>query len=296
MASLYEVVSFHINIGVGDAAIHLLVEKNGSDNPKVRKACWIDGGEDNKHGKPPISETIAHIRKYYDFPDGHAQGLDDDDCNSFMRFDSVIITHWDKDHYGGIIGLIYDDLRGQYDQLRTTLDVEEAKEKMKTMTSRYFLYSTSGERQTTLYAPWWQKYHEYLGRKGLVKPFPKKINFKRASTNASDILDTVKTLTYSPANPSFVCENLCNLCYEPDEMIGVNFFSNERLSGGDFSEMTNPGILVEKMKAMKTKDRFPVAIYCVACRQYVIGSADSIYPDIYSIDEVSNEVIIFCNQ
>ncbi|KAK1536500.1 uncharacterized protein CCOS01_01820 [Colletotrichum costaricense] len=86
----YRVDSYHINIGVGDAAIHVLAKPN-INNPAILPECvkvvWIDAGK--RGGSSKVITTLENIKPLYQ---ARAGGF---------KIDVVIVTHWDGDHYGG---------------------------------------------------------------------------------------------------------------------------------------------------------------------------------------------------
>ncbi|KAF2147997.1 hypothetical protein K461DRAFT_324960 [Myriangium duriaei CBS 260.36] len=83
----YEVKSFFLNIGVGDGAIHVLVNKN-QPNQAV-SAVLIDGGRVSATGK--LLSAITKVAQEY----------------NIQHFDSIVITHWDGDHYEAVYKLLY---------------------------------------------------------------------------------------------------------------------------------------------------------------------------------------------
>jgi hypothetical protein len=99
----WNVLSFHVNVTVGDCAIHLLVLINPKDSQDVRvyKAVLIDGGSTHHHfpdhyavnGRDALKDAIASIE---------ALGYLDASGNKWkVQFDTVVVTHWDEDHHGG---------------------------------------------------------------------------------------------------------------------------------------------------------------------------------------------------
>jgi len=86
----YRVDSYHINIGVGDAAIHVLAKPN-INNPAILPECvkvvWIDAGKSG--GSSKVITTLENIEPLYKTRTGG------------FKIDVVIVTHWDSDHYGG---------------------------------------------------------------------------------------------------------------------------------------------------------------------------------------------------
>jgi hypothetical protein len=107
MGTAWRVHTWQLNIGVGDSAIHLLVDERdslgGQRKPEVQRAVLIDGGE-KMTSSEKIRNAITMIERQYDFPVG---------ANGQLRFDSIVITHWDSDHYEGIQGLLEEDYANQ---------------------------------------------------------------------------------------------------------------------------------------------------------------------------------------
>ncbi|KAK5265621.1 hypothetical protein LTR99_008758 [Exophiala xenobiotica] len=132
----YNVHSFHINVGAGDAAIYLLVDARPASSPgraggHVLSAVWVDGGKNSASDiqVAPVFETIAAAYTL--------------DTPNVLQFDSIIITHWDHDHYGGIVGLIRHDA-----------------DLISSGRCSFMKYNTRTRPPTpltTLYAPYWSK-------------------------------------------------------------------------------------------------------------------------------------------
>ncbi|KAK6349287.1 hypothetical protein TWF730_010037 [Orbilia blumenaviensis] len=126
MAYNYTVESYHINVGSGDGAIHIWTygkvnpgpsDPNDPNGPKERRkvvrAIFMDGGRNDgsikarkaKDSQPgsdkklreAINRTIINIEQNYCCKNKH----DGDD--SRLRFDAFIITHWDIDHFSGVL-------------------------------------------------------------------------------------------------------------------------------------------------------------------------------------------------
>jgi hypothetical protein len=89
MPSTFIVETFHVNIGLGDAAIHVLVKVTGTSKEAV-KIVWIDGGTGGPQPMKRFWKTITYIEKRYT----NLQGKQ-------LKFDVIVITHWDADHDGG---------------------------------------------------------------------------------------------------------------------------------------------------------------------------------------------------
>jgi hypothetical protein len=93
--------SLHVSVREGDCAIHLLVDDTGS-RPQVKAAVLMDGGmtHDVRDSgvpttsvtlqDPPLQQTMDWINRNYTCDGGK------------LMFDTIVITHWDGDHYNGI--------------------------------------------------------------------------------------------------------------------------------------------------------------------------------------------------
>ncbi|KAI1192594.1 hypothetical protein F5X97DRAFT_75535 [Nemania serpens] len=85
----YDVFSYFINVGVGDCGVHLLLDKGTN---AIVSSVIIDGGR--PAARDAVRQGIAHIAA---------------ELRTAFRFSAVVVSHWDDDHYGGLIKLLYDD-------------------------------------------------------------------------------------------------------------------------------------------------------------------------------------------
>lgn len=101
----YKVESFHLNVGAGDGAIHLLTSDPAVPGTKrmVQQAFLIDGGTSGNVYL--INELIVYIEINYLDKDGNAF-----ETANPLKFDSFVITHWDGDHYGGLEAWLLSDI------------------------------------------------------------------------------------------------------------------------------------------------------------------------------------------
>jgi hypothetical protein len=113
MAVLYEIHSLHINVGNGDAAIHLLVEPVTDAKNVVHRAILVDGGKTTAVDQ--IVKTIKYIEDTYAIVD--LDGTNQVDQSSTakppppqLRFDGIVVTKWAVDHSAGLLKLINDQL------------------------------------------------------------------------------------------------------------------------------------------------------------------------------------------
>jgi hypothetical protein len=105
MSHVWRVHTFQITVKVGDSSIHLLVD-TAVNPPMIYSAVLIDGGRTTK-SLLSIVEIIGVINEpsRYQFADNRFfenPGL----TTKSLRFDSIVITHWDVDHYEGVIKLL----------------------------------------------------------------------------------------------------------------------------------------------------------------------------------------------
>jgi hypothetical protein len=100
----FKVHTYHVNIDIGDCMIHLLVD-TATAPPTITRAVLIDGGFPG-----PTFQQIVRVINYIQTPGRYLF----DNTQHFgpglgnLRFDSIVITHWDKDHFGGVRDLILD--------------------------------------------------------------------------------------------------------------------------------------------------------------------------------------------
>ncbi|KAF3104127.1 hypothetical protein TWF102_000174 [Orbilia oligospora] len=110
----YGVDSYHINVGAGDCAIHLLTRftyQGGNETiPRIKRAVLVDFGWEQGHqwgsGYEGLKQTLGVIRRKYN--------LDSD-----LKFDAVVITHWDGDHFHGLWPFIHYDMTELWDAVCT---------------------------------------------------------------------------------------------------------------------------------------------------------------------------------
>ncbi|RSL77000.1 hypothetical protein CEP51_009456 [Fusarium floridanum] len=125
--SKVSVESFHINVGLGDCAIHVLAKRETTTGKLyAESAVLIDGGLGNDAASQNIDDTIEAIETRFENLDSN---------KNLLRFRSVVVTHWDADHWEGIDRLLK---RGS-----------ELLDKKK----RYRRFYYDSEGTTTVYAP-----------------------------------------------------------------------------------------------------------------------------------------------
>jgi hypothetical protein len=105
MSVKYRIGYYQVNIGVGDSEIVLLIKETTSSPPteEILKAVLIDGG-DLPPGDTYQLQNIKHVMKNIETEFKLKDGL---------KFDVVVITHWDEDHYKGVLEMMFYDMQLQ---------------------------------------------------------------------------------------------------------------------------------------------------------------------------------------
>jgi hypothetical protein len=129
--------SYHINIGNGDGSIHVLVSQPGR---VAHKCVLIDGGSAMHWWKlkldprvkgsthDPIRDMVKYLGSVYDWGAG-APGC---------QFDTIVLTHWDEDHWGKMLRTIMEDAY-EADKNKTRIP--------------YLKYDADGLPETYFYVP-----------------------------------------------------------------------------------------------------------------------------------------------
>ncbi|MCJ1395661.1 hypothetical protein MMC18_008547 [Xylographa bjoerkii] len=93
----YEVDSYFIDVSDGDCAVHVLVQVQGNQRT-FQKAILVDGGRLERQQR--VKSAFDSIRQEYYLPE--------------LRFNAIVVTHWDDDHFQATQKMIRDDLIAQY--------------------------------------------------------------------------------------------------------------------------------------------------------------------------------------
>jgi hypothetical protein len=131
VAFTWEVDSYHVNCGIGDCSIHILVKVSADGSSELKRVLLLDGGTGRgTETAVPLNRTIELIEgnpRYWNGGTG------------YLQFHAVVISHWDEDHWGGIARM----LRDAYDENNSGLRFR----------GRYkrFIYTDSGP-ETMVYA------------------------------------------------------------------------------------------------------------------------------------------------
>lgn len=209
MAPALNVVSYHINVAAGDSAIHVLEgPKSDTDTTIIcHHAVLIDGGRQCSATGTPLQATIAKLQTHY----------------GVFQFDAIVITHWDTDHFAGIVNLLCRGFSAQYNNAATPKPSDKDVMGWK---SRYLKYGPGGELLSTLYAPYWaDKGGTVPGNLfGNKEPAGKLIARKAPG---GYVIDVALGLM-----PPLVAMNVCNLCCSSSKYIGRELFSGASLGSG----------------------------------------------------------------
>ncbi|KAF4626263.1 hypothetical protein G7Y89_g11895 [Cudoniella acicularis] len=101
MADPYEdwdVRSYFLNVGIGDSSVHILINRVTNH---LESGVLIDGGV--KGAVDAVSTAITAIPEFVNDP--------------AFRLTAVVVTHFDEDHVGGLLKLLYDDWVGRNPRL-----------------------------------------------------------------------------------------------------------------------------------------------------------------------------------
>lgn len=128
MGSQWRVDSHHVNVGNGDCSIHVLVYLPD----RAFKCVLLDGGSawmsidpgTGANSQNPIRNMLAYLDTAYRW------------INNRCQFDTVVLSHWDEDHYGNLLKTIKEDASP-----RTTIP--------------YLKYDNNNAPATFFYAPNW---------------------------------------------------------------------------------------------------------------------------------------------
>lgn len=259
----FGVDSYHVTVGTGDCSIHLLICKtNPLGGYTVLSAVIIDGGTGGRSEAAypnPIDKTIQWIQDNY-IPSHALEG-------GILKFSAVVITHWDKDHYGGLLKYFYSDVQGKPSTYQHPN-----------------LYWANGNPGTYLYAPYWSRFYDPhgvnpLGANGAplwlaVEPRPNVEEWAVMMLSAKEFL-------FSTRVPLFLLRTPNNEfgCPEDRKALGVNLFTNSFIQGGGYANVNTldsllqangPGY-IDTDGNLQRDGRAP-GLYCIAAKRRILGS------------------------
>lgn len=260
----FEVHSYHINVDVGDCAIHVLASApaSGSTKPTPVSAVLIDAGY-KRHG----GFWLDHFCKDY-LNDKYAW------VGGSVKFDSVVVTHWDGDHYGGILDLLTDDFDDQAKEALAagTLPgtVEGARTFIHKLRCRWFKYNDKQAPLTCFYAPYW-KSQEFMGASGYPNTNLERVDPVPPSTNAT-LSANFKLKTGQ--NKKVVslddwAKNVAILRTTVDEVLGIDLFSDKKMYTGTAVEhVVSPDVVSDYI--VSSGHNRPV-LFCIRAMKSQVG-------------------------
>ncbi|KAL8792889.1 MAG: hypothetical protein Q9195_004531 [Heterodermia aff. obscurata] len=150
----YVTESFHVNVGSGDGAIHLLTSNRPDpvNNPNnlrtVERAILVDGGRE------PAADTIDIVVQLIE-NSYFCKDVDPVYNNRYLVFDAIVITHWDGDHWEGVARYISSEI--QFIALDPNRNINHL-EQVYCRRARYEAPDPNthfhGAPQTFIYMPW----------------------------------------------------------------------------------------------------------------------------------------------
>ena len=199
--------TIHLNIGVGDCSIVCKLRKGvkAKAKPILTGAVLIDGGFATAAGiiKKCLTEQLP---KLYDVET-------DMDGKGKVILDAVVITHWDKDHYGGIINLIRNDLKEQ--------SKDKSRKEIESLRCSFFRqHSVAPDIPfTTMYVPYWD-----IGS-GSQKSTPLTRLTRNNPGPFSTSYDTMDFDLVDKGNDHLWVKDLCRLSSSWQQNLGQNLFN-----------------------------------------------------------------------
>ena len=191
------VESHHVNVDIGDCAVHILCESDAASGKTVKSAVLIDGGTSSPSDNAPRN-IINKLTVLYKL-------------SKKLTLQTIIVTHWDEDHYGGLRDLISQDMKKAIkDGLSPSKGLD------------YLLWDpANGTPQTYFYCP--NENVTKLLKKGLAG------GFRRGTKPNEQYIEVC--VSEEPQGeiwkPFAILRSADNDVYT---VLGVNFFSNNKLS------------------------------------------------------------------
>jgi hypothetical protein len=259
MPPTYEVHVFHINVPLGDSAIYLLVDV-GSKPFFVDAAVLLDGGQVSAVDSIVRTINTINTNGVYIFDRAKPPVV------KHLCFDSLVITHWDRDHCNGLVMLLEKDFAEQKEKGITTLK------------SPLLFYDTNDEPQSTLYAPYWNKSESALffgPRKGQEKEelSSHSSKCKRVMQGKSASLQ-MKGAAKTKKLGGYQADKIAKINTGARNILGVDFFKlleNPRgiIDSKNFVQVRSPAKLIELHGPASRP-----GLYCIAADGLILGQND----------------------
>ncbi|KAF4417065.1 hypothetical protein FACUT_12497 [Fusarium acutatum] len=240
---------WHLNIDAGDSAIHVLVE-SGNVQQVPTKVVLVDGGFKD-YGGFWINKIRGKLKTHY--------GLQHD-----IKFDGLVVTHFDADHYGGIVQLFDDDIQNQWNRKlenksENQFSYEALNAKWKELMEAYSPSFLNTEAH--IYMPYWDKCNtkeELRNALGNVN-FPPKSWIRDASKfriQKKGSWDTAVEVR-SPV--------IAKLHSDSSTLLGFDLFYGEQACTLSAEHLTDP------KKVSKNLKRNRPSMFCVMADMHICG-------------------------
>jgi hypothetical protein len=215
MSAVYYVDTIHLNVGVGDCSIVCKLQHvaGATAKPILISAVLIDGGYASAAAVIKQCLTVQLPNRY--------------DVETVMKgkviLTAVVITHWDADHYGGVMNLIRTDLIEQIDLIEQSKGKKLKLKEINDLRCSFFNQPSLFPNivYTTLYVPYWEV-------EGVNKSTPmdrlQKNDKSEPWPGSGDTLNFKLLKTESGYNNSWVM-GLCRLRSSSTQNLGKNLFN-----------------------------------------------------------------------
>lgn len=264
---VYHVDSYHINVEMGDGAIHLLLQITEEDGnvltpPRVLSAVLIDGGHNRHAGLQNLKDTIQTIIDL-GYDDANGNPIDNHDESHCLKFDAIIVTHWDQDHWCGMVRLFMDDVVAQI-VAGTPLD---------TLECRYLRYDgPTGLPESVLYVPYWnftpgtaisEEKGAYEGFSNIREDGPSPARFFLCDFDVEEDDDG----DWRGTIPNFLKVRI----HKDWSFLGVNFFTGDEIDIAQIPNIIHPQQLIaQPVHHTRINGEMRPGMYCIAAyRQYM---------------------------
>ncbi|KAF3906714.1 hypothetical protein AA313_de0200109 [Arthrobotrys entomopaga] len=235
MSVKWAVESHHVNVKVGDCAVHLLVNE-GTSPREVHAAVLIDGGTASWKIPGldviavPLESPITRIIEFFN-TSGRYKFMN---AANTLQFDTIVMSHWDEDHHGGMVGTLIQDFQAAK-QAQNPTDPE------KPVTISYLKWTTDKKPLTMFYCPN-VKSEKGSGAKKL-NGLPVRLKIPKPDLGDPALIEIVvpwpigsktkKNFPFAQAKYADGDEDPTSNPYPVWNVLGVNFFNNVKCGNPD---------------------------------------------------------------
>ncbi|KAF5648088.1 hypothetical protein F52700_1303 [Fusarium sp. NRRL 52700] len=246
----WQVDSWHLNIDAGDSAIHVLVE-NVNAKLVPTKVVLVDGGFKN-YGGFWIKKIRGRLKDYYGLPED-------------IKFDGLVITHFDGDHVGGIEELFDNDIRDQWNTKLENKAEDDFFPQALNDKWKEFMGSYSPSFLNTgahIYMPYWEDCNtekQLRNATGNVNRRPK--SWTAGNTNEFRIKSKGSWSTAVEVESPIIAE----VHADSSRLLGFDFFYGEQACTQSAEQLTDP-----KKVSLYLKENRP-SMFCVMADMNICG-------------------------